>query len=468
MTHRSVPRCSAQHPPEERCADELCRAGEIIDRYVLGRCLGRGGMGVVYEARHAKLGRRFAIKFLRSELSGRAEILGRFNREARAAGALESEHLVATVDLGHAPDGAPYIVMEYLEGQNLAELLEQTGALSVPRATSIVVQACRGILVAHRAGIVHRDLKPQNLFVCRRSDGTDQIKVLDFGIAKLDVFEPEDASIITCEGQLLGTPAYMAPEQARGVSELDERVDVYALGAILYELLSGARAHPGRLRNDVLYHVLTQPVAPLARLRPDLPAGLCDAVDRALRVNAEERTPRVAELAGQIEAYAQPLAGRARDSCADQETLVTDDAPATEIGSTAARLGSRRPTALALLLILMLPLGAWVFAEQGSSARGSSELNQSALASRQLVLLAGLGVINARANAQRMPACTPPAATAASDDPNAMPVRDTAFPRSARASSVRVSQNRPGPRSIAASSRDIAPPGSLADDIYKP
>jgi serine/threonine-protein kinase len=167
------------------------RTGELIGgKYRVVRFLAAGGMGVVYEAQHTVVKRRFAVKFLRPELAERRESLARFQREAQAAGALESENLTAAVDFGIAADGSPYIVMEYLVGENVEALLDRNGRLPLERATDLVHQACRGIQAAHAAGIVHQDLKPQNLFLCRREDGTDLLKVLDFGIAKLEAVRP--------------------------------------------------------------------------------------------------------------------------------------------------------------------------------------------------------------------------------------------------------------------------------------
>ena len=220
-------------------------------------------MGVVYEAHHAVVRRRFAIKFLRRDLAERRDILTRFQREAEAAGALENENVAAAVDFGISDDGMPYIVMEYLVGESVGALLEREGCLPPRRACDLVAQACRGVEAAHAAGIVHRDLKPHNLFLCRRDDGTDLVKVLDFGVAKLQAIEA--ASAATDTGTMLGTTAYMSPEQARGEKMVDQRADVYALGAILYELLSQQKPHPGDSQNAILHHIATQP-AGAARL----------------------------------------------------------------------------------------------------------------------------------------------------------------------------------------------------------
>jgi eukaryotic-like serine/threonine-protein kinase len=273
------------------------KLGEIVGgKYRVVRFLAAGGMGVVYEAQHTVVRRRFAVKFLRPDLAEKRDSLARFQREAEAAGALESENLTAAVDFGISVDGSPFIVMEYLSGESVESLLAREGRVPLGRAADLVVQACRGIQAAHASGIVHRDLKPQNLFVCRREDGTDLLKVLDFGIAKLEAADQKSAATLT--GTVLGTPAYMSPEQARGEKTVDHRADVYALGAILYELVSGKKPHPGDSHNAILHHIASQPAVPLHSVEPNQPAELVRAVSRALSSSPGERF-ETAELFGQ-------------------------------------------------------------------------------------------------------------------------------------------------------------------------
>ena len=299
------------------------RAGELLaDKYRIIRYLGEGGMGTVYEAQHAFVGRRFAVKILHAELTRADEMLERFTREARAAGALENENIASVIDFGHTGDGVPYIVMEYLVGEDLAKLLAREGQLPVPRAVNMIVQACRGLDAAHAAGVIHRDLKPENLFVCKRGDGSDLLKLLDFGIAKLA--KPVGAGgamgaggaisaigdgpppSVTRSGAAMGTPYYMPPEQAKGAKDLDHRADIYALGVILYEALSGQRPHPGDSYNSILYHILTQPVVPLGSLRRGLDPDLADVVHRALAFDPADRPGSAMELARAL----APHAGR--------------------------------------------------------------------------------------------------------------------------------------------------------------
>jgi predicted ATPase/tRNA A-37 threonylcarbamoyl transferase component Bud32 len=284
---------------------------------------------LVYEAQHAGVKRRFAVKFLRADLADRRDLLARFHREAQAAGALESENIAAAIDFGILADGTPYIVMEHLIGESLGSLLAREGYLPVARAVDLCLQACRGMQAAHAAGIVHRDLKPENLFLCRREDGTDLVKVLDFGIAKLEQSELNSAATRT--GTILGTPAYMSPEQARGDKSIDHRTDVYGLAAILFEMLSGKPPHPGDSHNAILHHIATQPAVSLHSAQPDLPASLADTVERALSCNRDQRHASVEELRLALEPFAKREAWPPPKS-ADSRSG-TDAASATPGGS---------------------------------------------------------------------------------------------------------------------------------------
>ncbi len=259
-------------------------------RYRLVRLLGKGGMGAVFEAEHTLIGRRFAIKVLLPGLVAEAGAVERFQKEAQACGRLASDHVVAVTDFGFV-EGAPFLVMELLEGETLASRLARVQLLSAPVAVDLVQQACRGAQRAHESGVVHCDIKPRNLFVVRREDGSDQIRLLDFGIARL-LGEAERRGL----GRLLGTPSYMSPEQASGDAPVDARTDVYALGVVLYEALSGHLPHPGHDAHAVRCRIARDPPVPLDSVCTGLPADLVDVVHRALARDPAARIPSAAAL----------------------------------------------------------------------------------------------------------------------------------------------------------------------------
>lgn len=349
-------------PPERQPSDLWgpTRVGELLGgKYRISRFLAEGGMGVVYEAQHAIVKRRFAVKFLRPDCVRRRETLGRFQREAETAGSLESEHITSVVDFGISNDGSPYIVMEYLVGESLAALLGREGRLPVQRAADLCMQACHGAETAHAAGIVHRDLKPHNLFICRRDDGTDLLKILDFGIAKLQLAKHDQVSTQT--GTVMGTPAYMSPEQARGERTIGARTDVYSLGAILFEMLSGESPHPGESRNAVLYHISTQPAVSLGAVAPGLPHPLVETVDRALASSPEARPESAKVFAAGLARFAKREAWpelRSREA-APQPSVPAGESPAqTPVGGgPVRRLTWVSVAAVAVALALLAAAG---------------------------------------------------------------------------------------------------------------
>jgi len=278
------------------------RIGSVVGKYVIVKLLGKGGMGAVYEARHAQLSRRFAVKFLLPEFAAHREVLARFESEAKTAGGLEHPNLIAVTDAGRSADGAPYLVMEFLPGEDCSQLLRRLGPLPVMRAADLVLQACRGLAVAHKAGIVHRDLKPENLFVTDAGDGSDRVKVLDFGIAQI---RTPDRSRVTRTGATLGTAHYMSPEQARAASEVDSRTDVWSLGVVLYELLSGHKPFEGERFLHVIHQILTAEAPPLGTLRTRLPPALVALVERAMTKDVDARLATVAALADALIPFAR-------------------------------------------------------------------------------------------------------------------------------------------------------------------
>jgi serine/threonine-protein kinase len=270
--------------------------GDVLaGKYRIERILGVGGMGAVVAAHHLQLDITVAIKFLLPEMQPEPEAVSRFAREARNAVRIANEHVARVLDVGTLENGAPYMVMEYLQGSDLRELLQQRGPLPVADAVDFLLQAAEAIAEAHVLGIVHRDLKPANLFCVRRTDGQPLIKVLDFGISKAP---PRlDAGHMTGTSTLLGSPFYMSPEQMNTPGSVDGRADIWAMGVILFELLTGQVPFPGDSVPEVCMRVALRQPPPLRSLRPDAPDGLEAAISTCLQKDREQRYGNVAELA---------------------------------------------------------------------------------------------------------------------------------------------------------------------------
>jgi hypothetical protein len=275
------------------------RIGAVVgDRYRVERVLGVGGMGVVAAAHDLTTRSTVAIKFMQPSALTQPQALRRFVREAQALYALDNQHIARMLDVGNVASGAPYIVMEYLEGRDLCARLSAEGPLPIADVVVLLVQACQAVQAAHAENILHRDLKPANLFETRGTDGQPVLKVLDFGISKLvssDAFSGETA--LTGASGYLGSPAYMAPEQMLGASEIDARCDVWSLGVVLYELLSGQPPFEGNNVVEICARVLTCGVTPIAERRPGTPAALVRVIERCLEKEPQRRYASVLELA---------------------------------------------------------------------------------------------------------------------------------------------------------------------------
>jgi len=266
----------------------------IGGKYRVEGLLGEGGMGVVIAATHLLLKQPVAIKILLSEAAREPANRERFKREARAAAHIQSDHVVRVDDIGALDDGTPYMVMEHLEGESLETRLAR-GSMEAQRASQIALQIAEALIEAHRIGIIHRDLKPANVFLPERADGSLHIKVLDFGIAKL--IDEED---LTKTSVLLGSPMYMSPEQMTSPRDVDARSDIWSLGVLMFEMISGVRPFDGEALPEVCSKVLNANPAPLASLTPGLPPSLIDVVMRCLARDPAERYQSMSELASAL------------------------------------------------------------------------------------------------------------------------------------------------------------------------
>ena len=321
--------------------------GETLDgRYRVVSRLGEGGMGVVYRATHLELGVEVAVKVLREEALGDQEAVTRFYREARAASALKGPHVARVLDVGRLASGSPYLVMEFLEGNDLDAELERRGALPVGEAVRYVLETCDAMSEAHALGIVHRDLKPANLFLARAANGRTSIKVLDFGISKL--VDPQDQRVTQTQA-VFGTPLYMAPESLRSTKHADARADVWALGVILYELLAGRPPFLGESASAVTVAITVDPPAPLRAARPEVPPELEAAILRALEKKADLRFASVDELARAIEPFSEIPSRASKFAPADRVSLAGTErlslpAPTDDAVARTLRLDGAGPT----------------------------------------------------------------------------------------------------------------------------
>ena len=295
--------------------------GDVVAwKFRVERVLGEGGMGYVVAARHLQLGQMVALKFMRAEVCT-PEYKSRFLREARNTVRLKSKHVSRVLDVGALESGSPYMVMEYLEGTDLSDLLHKHGPLPVQDACEYILQACEAIAEAHGHGIVHRDLKPANLFLVKGQSGEPIVKVLDFGVSKvLDLGIEEDTnpggrprhrrddSVVTRASDLLGSPSYMAPEQIISARDADVRSDIWSLGVILFRLISGKAPFHAASLGELIQAIVHGPIPSLREAKPDLPEGLEHVIARCLERDRQTRLGDVVELARMLAPYAGAVA----------------------------------------------------------------------------------------------------------------------------------------------------------------
>lgn len=327
--------------PSNGAGRALPVAGDVLaGKYALVRVIGEGGMGVVFEATHARLRQRVALKMLFPEMLTDETIVSRFEREARAAVQLKSRHVTRVMDVDVTPDGLPYMVMEFLEGHDLQTELDRRGSLPYAEVADYVLQACAAMFEAHHVGIVHRDLKPSNLFLAV-DDGVRRVKVLDFGISKV---QGEGDVKLTDAGAVMGTALYMSPEQIRSVAAVDARSDIWALGVILYELVAGRAPWVGSATQVAAAIVTDDP--PDVRSFAQVPAEFVAVITRSLQRNPAQRFADVGELAialgplapagSEGRAFAESLQSRASTRGPAASFVRVDGEPAVRSSSFAA------------------------------------------------------------------------------------------------------------------------------------
>lgn len=311
-TYRSNRATTVREFPR-RVTQAVCgtlRRGDLVDgKYRIHDVVGEGGMGIVVSARHVVDGREVAIKYLRPELGDDAEIVARFRQEARVTSGLRSEHVVRCLDEGTLESGAPYMVMELLTGIDLGQLMARRKApLALNDALDYVLQACDALAEAHAHGIVHRDLKPENLFLTQDSNGRPLIKVIDFGMSSSVELERAAGKSESVERTLMGSPPYMSPEHVRCCERADARSDVWALGVVLFELLTGTLLYDEPSIPRLLSRICSEPVPSIRARRTELPRGLERVVERCLEKNPSRRFQSIGALALALRPFVAPFA----------------------------------------------------------------------------------------------------------------------------------------------------------------
>jgi serine/threonine-protein kinase len=322
-------------------------------------------MGAVWEAEHVGIKRRVAVKLLQAQLTTNPEAIARFRREAQIAGSLGHDNICPVLDSGTTPDGGQFLVMDLLRGKNLAEVLHREGPLVPVRALDVLAQILDALSAAHAAGVVHRDLKPENVFLTRMADREDFARILDFGISKI-VSDALGVSSMTQTGAVLGTPYYMAPEQARGQKDLDHRVDVYAAGVMLYEMTTGRLPYEGETFNELLIKIVTEPF-PLPRaVHPALPHEVEAIIVRAMCRTRSDRYASAAEMRSEVLAARIAVRDRPADSprLSQAATLPAGETPfAVSTGARSAPPARRRARLVVAAALAVLAIGGaalWV------------------------------------------------------------------------------------------------------------
>jgi serine/threonine protein kinase len=380
--------------------------GDIIDsKYRIIRLIGEGGMGAVYEGENVRIHRRVAIKVLHAAVAENQDAVQRFEREAQAAGRIGSEHIVEVLDLGNLADGDRYMVMEFLEGDSLSDRIRNRGRLTPAEIYPLAVQILEGLKAAHGAGIIHRDLKPDNAFLLKSRKGqADFVKLLDFGISKFSQLSGESGFSMTRTGSVMGTPYYMSPEQAKGAKGMDQRADLYAVGVILYECLTGQVPFNADTFNELLFKIVLEEPPPLPQLVPDLDPGFAAIVGKGMAREPAHRFQTAEEFQASLVEWAQtgatPQAIAAAQSRPPPGPNVKTPSAVTPLGtgtpgtwsSSGSYSGAQEPVAkkssaglvAAIVVVgLLVAGGGAAFALAGSGDDRTGQAAQDVLAEEQ-------------------------------------------------------------------------------------
>lgn len=456
---------------------------KVADKYRVDRVLGSSGMGIVYLAEHEEIGQWVAIKFL-LEAAKNPQAFARFKREARVMAKIKNKHAVRIVDVGQLDEDTPYIVMEYLEGRDLSTVMKSNGPMPIPMACDVAMQVAEALASAHAAGVVHRDLKPSNIFLTPLADGSQHVTVIDFGVAKLrsgseDGQDQGKKEEVTHTSMLIGSPRYMSPEQVSASRNVDHRADVWALGVIFQEMLTGQRVFKGEGIGLLLAAIAAQPAPPIQSLLPAIPSSIAELMHYTLQKDPASRTPNVAEFVAPLASFVadgESRLGRIR-------SILGDGSPAS-ISTSGARpvmpFGQSGSWGTANPVGIVVPGSTPSLTDVSAGATGSVAALSSVPPARKspvalilvsLLLLAGAGaaavvLLRTPSGADAVPSTKPSVSAAALPAPSAPAASGSLEVRPAAASATVVAQ--PPPKSTRPVFGGPAPPKPSTPVPVKP